>query len=272
MPFIDLTDTQTMHYEESGTGFPLVLVHGWGMSARVWAFQAELAASYRLIALDLRGHGRSSALQDRYAFPDLASDLVALFDRLGIERAALAGWSLGAQVALESAPLLGERLAALVLIGGTPRFTVGEDWPHGLPAMEIRGLAARLRRDYDRTLGEFFQRMFAEGELTGEDSQRIAREIVVPRRLPDPRAVHACLATLAEGDQRGLLPLVQCPTLVVHGDEDSICLPAAGRFMAERLPAGRFVSFAGVGHAPFLSRPAAFNRLVAPFLREVCRD
>ncbi|AJE02585.1 alpha/beta fold hydrolase [Geobacter pickeringii] len=269
MAFIDTAPNVSIHYEEEGDGFPVVLVHGWAMSGRVWAFQRELAGRFRLITPDLRGHGKSAAPEEGYAFADFAADLVALFDRLEIRRGGLVGWSLGAQVALEAYPPLAARLAALVLVGGTPKFTASAEWPFGLPATEARGLALRLRRGYDRTMGEFFRGMFAAGELDREANQRIAREIVIPRLLPDPRGVAATLDTLAGGDHRAMLGRVKTPTLVIHGGEDAICPPDAGRFLAERIGGARLALLDGAGHAPFLSDPARFNRLVGEFLEEV---
>ncbi|CAG0977555.1 pimeloyl-[acyl-carrier protein] methyl ester esterase [Geobacteraceae bacterium] len=268
MPFLETADRVSIHYEEEGKGFPLVLVHGWAMSGKVWAFQKPLAERFRLITVDLRGHGESSTAAG-YAFADFAADLVALFDRMGLARAGLMGWSMGAQVALEAISLLGDRVAALMLVAGTPKFTGDDGWPYGLPATEARGLALRLKRDYDITLGAFFRRMFVEGELANDQYQRIVREIVIPRRNPDPAAVQAALATLAEGDHRPLLPAIVSPTLVMHGDRDAICPPDAGRYLAREIPGARLFSLEGVGHAPFLSRPEAFNREISRFLAEV---
>ncbi len=268
MPSIETADNVTIHYEEEGSGFPLVFVHGWAMSGKVWAFQRPLAERFRLIAIDLRGHGKSLAASG-YAFADFAADLVALFDRLGLDRAGLVGWSLGAQVALEAVPLLGGRVAALVLVAGTPKFTAADGWPHGLPANEARGLGLRLKRAYDATLGDFFRQMFAEGELTHDQYQRIVREIVIPRPLPDPEAVQASLVTLAGGDHRPILSSIASPTLVIHGDRDAICPPGAGRYLADRISGARFLSLEGGGHAPFLSRPEIFSGEVSRFLAEV---
>lgn len=272
MPFLKTVHNLTIHYDDEGDGLPLVLVHGWAMEGGVWAFQRPLASSFRLITVDLRGHGRSTAPDDGYGLADFAADLVSLFDGLRLERAAIVGWSLGAQAAMEAAPLLGNRLAALVLVGGTPRFTATDEWPHGLPATECRGLGLRLRRSFDATLDGFFRSMFTEGELTAEAGQRIEREIAAPLRRPDVTAARAALVTLAEGDQRPLLEYIRVPTLVIHGDRDPVCLPGAGAHLADRIPSGRFLSMAGAGHAPFLSRPQAFNREVADFLREVAGD
>ncbi|RNC71369.1 MAG: alpha/beta fold hydrolase [Desulfuromonadales bacterium] len=269
MPAFTTSDNVTIHYEDKGEGFPLVLVHGWAMSGTVWAFQNELAASFRLITADLRGHGGSSASETDYSFAAFAADLAALFDHLRLERAALLGWSLGAQVALEAIRHLNDRVAALVIVAGTPRFTAAPDWSHGLPAADVRGLALRLRRAYDATLGDFFRRMFVEGELSAKQNQRIVREIVIPRPLPDPGAVLATLDTLAGGDHRQMLAAVTCPSLVIHGDRDAVCVPGAGRFMADHIPDACMATMDGVGHAPFLSRPELFNGMVNRFLREV---
>lgn len=101
MPFLETSGSVALHYDEAGEGFPLVFIHGWAMSGNVWAYQRPLAERFRVITLDLRGHGKSSPASS-YAFGDFASDVALLFDRLGLRRAALVGWSLGAQVALES--------------------------------------------------------------------------------------------------------------------------------------------------------------------------
>lgn len=268
MPFMETADNVTIHYEEEGAGFPLVLVHGWAMSGKVWGFQKPLSDRFRLITVDLRGHGKSSAAPS-YAFADFGADLVALFDRLDLKRAGLAGWSLGAQVALEAVPLLGNRVAGLVLVAGTPKFTAGDGWPHGLPATESRGLSLRLKRDYDATLGGFFRQMFVEGELVHDQYQRIVRDIVIPRPLPDPEAVQASLVTLAGGDHRSILSSIASPSLVIHGDRDAICPPAAGRYLADGIPGARFLAMEGTGHASFLSRPEIFNGEVTRFLTEV---
>lgn len=272
MPFLQTDHNLTIHYDDQGDGFPLVLVHGWAMEGGVWAFQRPLAASFRLITVDLRGHGRSTAPGDGYCLADFAADIVSLFNGLGLERAAIAGWSLGAQAALEAAPLLGDRLAALVLVGATPRFSAADGWPHGLPATECRGLGLRLRRSFDAALDGFFHSMFAEGELSEESVRLIGQEIAAPHRRPAATAAQAALVTLAESDQRHLLAKIRVPALVINGDRDAICPPEAGVHLADHLPLGRFLLFAGAGHAPFLSRPREFNSEVTRFLREVAGD
>jgi pimeloyl-ACP methyl ester esterase len=272
MPFIETAAGVNIHYEEMGSGRPLVLLHGWAGSGRLWRFQEELADSFRLVIPDLRGHGLSIAPHEGFGLVELSSDIVTLFERLGLTDAILLGWSLGSQAALAAFPRLKERLSGLVLIGATARFTATDGYPHGLPSNEIRGIGLRLRRNYERTMGEFFRSMFAEGELTPGQEERIGREILADGRLPAPEAAHAALDILASTDIRDRLRSVDCPVLIIHGSADAVCPPGAARFLAKRLPDARLVEFAGVGHAPSLSRPDRFNALVSEFLRKEAHE
>ena len=272
MPFMETSAGVNIHYEEMGEGRPLVLLHGWGGSGRLWHFQHELADGFRLLIPDLRGHGLSSAPAEGFGLDDLVSDIFILIERLGLTDAILLGWSLGSQVAISAFPRLKERLAGLVLVGATASFTATDGYPHGLPTNEIRGMGLRLRRDFPGTMGDFFRSMFAEGELTPGQEERIGREILAKGRLPEPAAAHSALAILASTDLRERLAEIDCPVLILHGSEDTVCPPGAARFLAERLPDTRLVEFDGAGHAPSLSRPEQFNALIREFLRKDGHD
>jgi non-heme chloroperoxidase len=270
MPFIETPSGVAIHYESHGEGPPLVLVHGWSMSGRVWKYQAEaLSSSCRVVVIDLRGHGESSAGGDSYTFADFALDIAALFEMLDLRNAVLAGWSMGAQVALKSFSRVKERLAALVLVGGTPRFTAIEDYSYGLPPVEARGMAIRLKRNYTKTMGEFFRGMFAEGEVSGESYQRIARDIVTGGRLPEPGTALGTLDMLVNSDLRPLLPDIDVPVLLVHGCKDTITLPGASWYMAAHIPDVVLEIMDGTGHAPFLSRPGDFNDRLCSFMERI---
>jgi len=268
MPFIETSAGVEIYYEETGKGRPLVMLHGWSGSGRVWRFQQELAASCRLILPDLRGHGRSKSPPSGYLLVDLADDVVFLFEQLELTDAVLLGWSLGSQVALAVFPHLRERLGGLVLVGATPRFTATEGYPHGLSATALRGMGLRLSKAFNRTMEEFFRGMFAEGELSHEQENRINREIALEGRLPEPAVAHATLDILASTDLREKLPAIDRPVLLIHGSADNICPPGAARYLAERLPDARLVELDGAGHAPFLSRPDEFNAILRKFLQE----
>ena len=268
MPFIETDAEIEIYYEETGQGRPLVMLHGWAGSGRLWRFQEELADSFRLIIPDLRGHGRSIAPTEGFSLDDLVNDIVTLFERLELIDAILLGWSLGSQIAIAAFPRLREWLAGLILVGATARFTATDDYPHGLQATEPRGMGLRLKRDFTGTMDDFFRSMFAKGELNPEQEGRIAREILAEGRLPAPKAAHAALAILASTDLRERLPEIDRPVLIIHGSADAVCPPGAARYLAERLPDARLVEIAGAGHAPSLSRPDQFNAILREFLRK----
>ncbi len=267
MPFIETSNGVYIHYESRGEGYPLVFVHGWCMSGCVWRYQKEaFASSFRVVTVDLRGHGESSGAGTSLGFDDFAADIAELFVRLDLRRASVIAWSMGVQVALQAFSGLRDRMASLVLVGGTPKFTASEEFPFGLPKSETRSMAIRIKKNYTKTMGDFFNVMFAEGELSREDYHRIARDIVMGGKLPERETALKTLETLVTSDLRPLLSEINVPVLLVHGDEDVITLPDASRYMAGCLPNATLRIFEGTGHAPFISRPAEFNELLGSFL------
>lgn len=268
MPVIRYDNGLEMPCDDRGQGRPLLLLHGWAMSRRVWAFQYDLSDSCRIIAPDLRGHGASN-LAGTFSLEELAGDVTALCRSLDLHDAVVVGWSLGAEVALKAFASIRSRVAGMIVVGGTPRFTSDDNYDAGLPDREVRGMEARLKRDYARTMGEFFRRMFAPGELSRQQENRIAREIVMGGRQPVLSVALAGLGILRQEDLRPLLPDVDCPVLLLHGESDTICPPAAARYMASLLPNARLALLPGAGHAPFLSQPETFNSMLRHFLQEI---
>ena len=265
-----LGDGRRLAYRDSGSGPALVLLHGWAMSSVVFSeLSAELSRDFRVLAPDLRGHGGSDP-GSGYGCSAFAADLSEWFTGLDLRAAALLGWSLGGEVALTlaaDAPLR-SRLRALVLVATTPRFCAGDDWTAGLPATQLRALARDLRRNYRKTMGDFFALQFSGETLPKERHQEILRFAVRAGRLPEPEIALAGLDTLGQEDLRDLLPQLQLqlPTLVVHGELDRIVLPEAGRFLAATLPQARLELWPEVGHAPFISDPLRFCSLLRTFL------
>ncbi len=273
MPYLETEPGVMLHWEEAGAGRPVVFVHGWSMSSRAFSGQQEaLEASNRVIAVDLRGHGRSSCEKGApaagHAIEDHARDLAILIERLGLSDAALVGWSMGGQVALEALPLIQDRLAALVLVSTTPRFTAGGDWPHGLTEVSVRALAARLEHKPQKTLQRFFEGMFVAGELDGAQLADIERRVLAGVPPVSVAAARTGLEALLASDQRPRLREVSVPALLIHGERDPICLPTASAFAEANIPGARRQVLPGLGHAPHLSRPALVNELLARFLAE----
>ncbi len=240
---------------EAGHGRPLVLLHGWAMSASVFSELASmLADDFRLLIPDLPGHGASS--------PAARNDLESITSRLNCWLEAtesapvvLGGWSLGGMLALEMARQNPQSVDRLLLFGTTPRFTSGDGWAFGLPEAQVRVLSRNLARRFETTLADFFNLAFA-GEDISRERLRAIRNFAVKRSPPHDRvAAMELLSGFCEENQLDILSHINQPTLVVHGELDQITPLAAGRYLAARLPHGEILELPGVGHGSFLSRP-----------------
>lgn len=241
---------------------PLVLLHGWGMRPGVWQdFVAALAGAPPCLAPALPGHGDTPAPDSA----DLAAWSEALLPALP-PRAVLVGWSLGAMLALDLAARHPERVAALALIGASPRFVAGPDWPHGLDAATVAAFLQGFASDAPATL-----RRFLALQVLGEP-QRRTFTATLAAQLQDPTEPdrHAQLARglelLARADLRAACSKVAQPVLLLHGEADALMPLGAARWLAEALPDACLHSFPGCGHAPFLSQPAACATALAEFL------
>jgi pimeloyl-[acyl-carrier protein] methyl ester esterase len=262
----NLPDGRVLTWYEAGRGKPLVLLHGWAMSAAVFSeVVALLAADFHLLVPDLPGHGRSApAAQNNLA--GISEILVSWLAAVVKGPLGLVGWSLGGMLSLEIARQQVLPVDRLVLVSTTPRFTLGDGWDFGLPLAQVRALARNLERRFEATLADFFALSFAGEQIDSERLLTIRRFAVKRSPLPGHAAARGLLDVLAAQDQRASLAEIQQPALILHGDQDRIAPVAAGQYLAERLPRGNFSSFAGIAHGPFLSQPMT----AAAQIREFC--
>lgn len=259
-------DDRQLTWYEAGQGRPLVLLHGWAMSAAVFGEVVSLlSADFRLLVPDLPGHGGSSpALGNELTL--IAADLACWLNATVQEPFALAGWSLGGMLALEMAHQQKLPVDRLILIGTTPRFTTSGDWSFGLPTVQVQALARNLMRRFETTLADFFALAFAGENISTERLRTISSFAVKQSPLPEPTMALGLLTMLASQDQRDILSEVHQPALVLHGEIDQITPVAAGEYLANVLPQGTFVEFPGVGHGLFLSQPHAAAATIRAFL------
>lgn len=264
---------EQLWYGEQGAGCPVVLLHGWCMSSEVWKYQFDaLSSSMRLIAPDLRGHGRSRGVSSGLNFESFAADLVDLCAALDLTKVLLVGWSMGAQIALQSYARLTDRLTGMVLVSATPRFTASDDFPHALACNEANGMRLKVQRNAQRALEGFYSRLFAEGELDGHPSGAEIKQLLSSIPSPDTDAMLEALEALARGDMRDLLAAIAIPTLIMNGAQDRICLPQASHYLKEHIPGAGQIVFHDCGHAPFLTQSHQFNDGITGFARSVCEQ
>jgi pimeloyl-[acyl-carrier protein] methyl ester esterase len=255
-----------LYVETRGRGPDLVLLHGWGLNLRVWdGLTRELSKSFRIITVDLPGHGRSPwNLKARTPAEQAWQVHAALASRS--DHYSLLGWSLGGQIALDLAAAMPGSVERLILVATTPRFAASEDWPYGMQPAALERLAAQLRTNYKRTVSEFLE-LQVRGSAASEKVLAELHGSLFSHGEAHPKALVAGLNTLRNSDLRSMLSLIRTPTLVIAGQYDRVTLPAASRALAEALPDARYVEFRRAAHAPFLSHTAEFATLVTKFLQ-----
>jgi 3-oxoadipate enol-lactonase len=254
-----------MAYRDRGRGreTTLLLIHGFPLDSRLWDAQvAGLSSRVRVIAPDLRGSGHSDVPPAPYSVDQYADDLLALLDRLGIERAIVAGLSMGGYIAFALWRRHPERVQALVLADTRAE----PDSSQGRANRDAS--AARVR--------EIGPAAFAEEMLP---------RIMAPANVKDPRvrgrALRMMAAQSADGivgalgalrdrpDSRALLPSITVPVLVIVGCEDSLTPPADARTMAGAIPKARVIEVPRAGHLSPFENPRAVNAALRAFLGEV---
>ena len=267
------TDRVNLHIEDSGgTGRPVVLIHGWPLSAEAWKPQLDALqkAGYRTIAYDRRGFGRSDKPADGYDYDTLTDDLAGILDDLDLEDATLVGFSMGGG---EVARYVGNhgpsRLRSVVFAAAVPPCLLkGPGNPDGpLTPEKAQQKADEYAADrhayYDAFTKNFFS---ANGELKVSETER--QQAIALCEQADPAAAAACMAAFAHADFRQDLAAIDLPTLVLHGDADAIVpLAGSGARTHAAVAGSELVVLEGAPHGCNASHADAFNRALLDFLK-----
>lgn len=258
-----------IHVAETGSGRPLIFLHGWSSHGDYFGPQVEaLARDYRLLLPDLPGHRHSPAAPGNLSIPALAADLHKLITARGLEKPVLIGWSMGAMVALDYIAQFGSaNLAGLVIEDMTVKITNESGWRFGIrngfDSVQSAAAVTAMREDWAgyslNAMPRLFARNYApETELGGWISAEIGRN--------DGHAMAALWHSMAEQDYRALLPTLALPVLILHGGESQLYEPAVSQWMAANIPGARRCCFDNAGHSPHLEVPGAYNRALIDFV------
>ena len=257
------SDGARIAYSDEGEGRPLVLLHGLMANAGFFESQTGLKDSFRIIAVDLRGHGRSPTGPVPPTIGLLAEDVTRLTDELGLEGAVGVGWSLGAAVLWRV--LIGPaspRFAGAVVVDMTPRVLNDEDWDLGLSRETCEARSQAIRDDFSAFAAAAGQAIFA---APGAEADRAASAFAAN----DPAAIGALWESLVGEDFRPLLPSIRQPTLVVHGARSHLYGADTAGHLVEALPNARATAFDRSGHAPHLEQADLFNATLRDFAAEL---
>jgi (E)-2-((N-methylformamido)methylene)succinate hydrolase len=248
-----------LHHELSGTGAPLVVIHGVGSQADDWSrVLPYLTGDFAVLRFDLRGHGRSSAPPGPYHIDDFVDDLVALMDKVGFARAHIAGFSLGGLVAQAFALRCPERVDRLVLISTVAGRTQAE---RERVVGRLEFIANSHPADYfEQSVERWFTPAFREANP----------EIIANRKATvtamEQQAYASAYHALAHTDLGDKLAEICADTLVITGADDLGSNPRMARFMATTIPGARLQILDGLRHSILLEAPQTVGPMLRQFL------
>lgn len=251
-----------LYWESTGAGAPVLLVMGLGMNATGWwRTIPTLAESFRVLAFDNRGVGRSDRPPGPYSVAQMADDAVSVLDAAGEEHAHVYGISLGGMIAQEIALRHPSRVDGLVLGCTTPGGS------HGIAADEATLAFFRRRGEMPAEEAVWASVPYNYGPATRLDKgERIAQDIAQRLRFPiEPEPYKAQLAAALGHDAYERLGQITAPTLVVHGTEDVMIPPANADVLVQAIPDAELLLGPGAGHLYFTDAPE-LDRAVWTFL------
>jgi pimeloyl-ACP methyl ester carboxylesterase len=233
-------DGARIWYADCGSGPPVILLHGGLGHSGNWGYQigALLAFGYRVIAIDSRGHGRSTRDTRPYTYELMASDVLAVMDALHLEKAAFIGWSDGACIALVLAMKAPQRVSGVFFFGcnmdptGTKEFVM-------TPVVER--CFARHAKDY-------------------------ARLSVTPNGFDAFVTAVSLMMKTEPNYAADDLARITAPVAIVHSEHDEFIKPEHAEYLARSIPGAELIRLSGVSHFAPLQRPDYFNQVTAAFL------
>jgi pimeloyl-ACP methyl ester carboxylesterase len=266
-------DSVRLHIDDSGgSGRPVVLIHGWPLSAQAWEPQLSVlrAAGFRVVAYDRRGFGRSDKPESGYSYDALADDLQRVMDQCGLQDVTLVGFSMGGGEVARYIGRWGEpRLHSVVFAAAVPPYLMKTaDNPDGpLTPEKAQEKKQALEQDRSAFFDHFTKDFFsANGKLQVTESQR--GEAIALCLQSAQHAALACMNSFSTTDFRNDLKKVTVPTLVIHGDADAIVpFENSGQRTHRAVLHSKLVTVNGAPHGLNVSHAQAFNDALLSFLR-----
>ncbi|GAB4500036.1 MAG: alpha/beta fold hydrolase [Anaerolineales bacterium] len=231
-------------YQRRGKGMPLVLIHGYPLDHSIWNDITPLLENdYDLILPDLRGFGESAAIDSPYSISDIASDLAALLDSLGVEQTALAGHSMGGYVALAFAKAFPDRVNGLALISSQ----AAADTP------ERKEGRYKTAADVAENGVQIVADAMTDKLSPSQHVRDIVRPLIAKQSVS---GVAGALKAMAEReDLTSFIASFKLPLVLIHGNADGLIPVDRAREIKSLLTTAHLVELAGAGHMPMMEMP-----------------
>ena len=271
MNYVTATDKTKLYVKDWGSGRPVILIHGWPLSADSWDDQAMAIADagHRAIAYDRRGFGRSSQPWTGYDYDTLADNLAAVVDQTGARDAVLVGFSMGGgEVARYMSRHGGKSVVQAVLVSSILPFRLKTpENPAGTEQAIFDKTALALNEDRPQFLAGFFQTFFGVDKAQHPVSDELlawARSVAMQASL---KATLDCLKSFSSTDFRGDLSAFKVPTLIIHGTEDqTVPIDASSRIAAKAILPSTQIEYNGAPHGLFATHKHRLTKDLIDFL------
>lgn len=250
-----------IYYEDVGRGEPVILIHGLGSSTLDWEYQIpELQKNFRVIAVDVRGHGRSGKPVQTYSIPTFANDISVLIQHLNLHKPHVIGISMGGMIALQLAVDHPELLGSLTIVNSGPEVKVRsiKQW---LEITKYKTLARFLNLDQiGKVISKTLFPQPTQAHLRGKIQERWP--------LNDKRAYLSSLNAIIGWGVRERITTIVCPTLVISADKDYTSIADKEAYVAQ-IPRAKLLVIKQSRHATPLDQPERFNQAVLNFLNSI---
>ena len=251
-----------MKTEVFGKGKPLVLIHGWGMSSRVWMDTAErLSGKNKIYLIDLPGMGSSKMIYP-YSIEKILEEINAIAE----EQISIMGWSLGGQLAIEYQNKYRKKVKQLILVSTTPCFVNNNNWNYGVERKVFDNFSSSVLYDWHSAMRKFFNLQL----IGAKDKKNILAKLenyFLNKKSPSIEALGKGLRFLIDNDYRDKLKRIKIPVLILSGNKDKLIPLKASEFLNENILNSRLKIIDGATHIPFMSHQEIFIQHVSEFMK-----
>lgn len=250
-------DGTNLRCKELGQGRPVVLIHGWPLSADSWdPVMIRLAENgFRAIAYDRRGFGRSEHAPSGYDYDTFADDLADVMEATGVRQdAALVGFSMGGgEVARYMSRHGGRGVSRTVLVSSVvPYMLKTDNNPEGVPQSTFDEMTAGMTKDFRHFFTGFFKDFYGDGWVTNKVSEEEKHWAWITTMMASQYATLQSAQAFATTDFRPDLESFTVPTLVIHGTDDrTVPIDATAREVARKVPGAKLIEYSGAPHGVF---------------------